>query len=242
VILVIDARGMTRGVAPLILGYQRFDRDVRIAGAILNNLGGSRHEAKLRAVIEHYTDVRCWGRSLRPAPRHRRAPARADAEQRGRRHRRAGRHDRRDRRGRSISPACCRSPPTRRRWVLPAKRWPTPFPGGEVGRRIGIAQDRAFGFYYADDLDALRAAGATLVAFDTLNDAVLPDVDGLFIGGGFRRTSPPTGGERAAARDDPHRDRAGLPVYAECGGLMYLAARWSATALVRDGRALPRTS
>jgi cobyrinic acid a,c-diamide synthase len=57
VILVIDARGMTRGVAPLILGYQAFDRDIRIAGVILNQLGGARHESKLRAVIEHYTDV-----------------------------------------------------------------------------------------------------------------------------------------------------------------------------------------
>ncbi|MGB0127077.1 MAG: AAA family ATPase, partial [Rhodocyclaceae bacterium] len=57
VILVLDARGMTRGIAPLILGYQAFDRDVNIAGVVLNRLGGSRHEAKLRAVIEHYTDV-----------------------------------------------------------------------------------------------------------------------------------------------------------------------------------------
>src|SRR5574340_618496 len=61
VVLVIDARGMTRGVAPLILGYQAFDRDIRIAGVILNNLGGSRHESKLRAVIEHYTDVPVLG-------------------------------------------------------------------------------------------------------------------------------------------------------------------------------------
>lgn len=57
VVLVLDARGMTRGVAPLILGYQAFDEDIRIGGVILNRLGGSRHEAKLRRVIEHYTDV-----------------------------------------------------------------------------------------------------------------------------------------------------------------------------------------
>ena len=57
VVLVIDARGMTRGIAPLILGYQAFDRNINIAGVILNNLGGTRHEGKLRAVIEHYTDV-----------------------------------------------------------------------------------------------------------------------------------------------------------------------------------------
>ena len=61
VLLVIDARGMTRGIAPLILGYQAFDKNLRIAGVILNRLGGSRHEAKLRAVIEHYTDVPVLG-------------------------------------------------------------------------------------------------------------------------------------------------------------------------------------
>ena len=61
VVLVLDARGMTRGIAPLILGYQAFDRNIRIAGVILNRLGGTRHEAKLRAVIEHYTDVLVLG-------------------------------------------------------------------------------------------------------------------------------------------------------------------------------------
>ena len=61
VVLVIDARGMTRGIAPLILGYQAFDKNIRIAGVILNQLGGTRHEAKLRAVIQHYTGVPVLG-------------------------------------------------------------------------------------------------------------------------------------------------------------------------------------
>jgi cobyrinic acid a,c-diamide synthase len=90
--------------------------------------------------------------------------------------------------------------------------------------RIGIAQDRAFGFYYADDLDALGAAGATLVGFDTLADTHLPDVDALLIGGGFPENFARELEANAALRD---RIRAaidaGLPVYAECGGLMYLA-------------------
>ena len=61
VVLVLDARGMTRGIAPLILGYQAFERSIDIAGVILSRVGGARHEAKLRAVIEHYTDVPVLG-------------------------------------------------------------------------------------------------------------------------------------------------------------------------------------
>ncbi|MDH5750482.1 MAG: cobyrinate a,c-diamide synthase, partial [Rhodospirillales bacterium] len=61
VILILDARGMTRGIAPLILGYQAFEANVNIAGVILNRIGGTRHEEKLRAIIEHYTDVSVIG-------------------------------------------------------------------------------------------------------------------------------------------------------------------------------------
>ena len=61
VVLVLDTRGVIRGVAPLLLGYQAFDPHVKIAGVILNHVGGSRHEAKLRAVVEHYTDIPVLG-------------------------------------------------------------------------------------------------------------------------------------------------------------------------------------
>jgi len=90
--------------------------------------------------------------------------------------------------------------------------------------RIGIARDAAFGFYYPGDLDALRSAGAELVSFDALHAEHLPPVDGLFIGGGF----PETHMEALAANTSLRRElhdaiEAGLPAYAECGGLMYLA-------------------
>ncbi len=61
VILVLDARGMTRGIAPLVLGYQAFDREINITGVILNQVGGSRHEGKLVSILEHYTDVNIIG-------------------------------------------------------------------------------------------------------------------------------------------------------------------------------------
>jgi len=68
VVLVVDARGMTRGVAPLVLGYRAFDRELAFAGVILNNVGGARHEAKLRMVLEEYTDVPVLG-ALQHDPR-----------------------------------------------------------------------------------------------------------------------------------------------------------------------------
>ncbi len=89
---------------------------------------------------------------------------------------------------------------------------------------IGIAQDAAFGFYYADDLAAFADHGARLVPFDTLNDRALPAVDGLYIGGGFPEIhAEALSANRAMRAAVKGFVAAGGPVYAECGGLMYLA-------------------
>jgi cobyrinic acid a,c-diamide synthase len=90
--------------------------------------------------------------------------------------------------------------------------------------RIGVAHDRAFGFYYADDFDAMRADGAEVIPFDATRDQQLPEVDALFIGGGFpemlaAELSANTGMRKAIA----NAIQSGMPVYAECGGLMYLS-------------------
>jgi cobyrinic acid a,c-diamide synthase len=223
VVLVIDARGMTRGIAPLILGYQAFDPNIRIAGVILNQLGGTRHEAKLRAVIEHYTDLPVLGaiqhdegmaiaeRHLGLVPSNETEAARATVN------RIAQRVAAQVELGRLV--AVAREAPPLAAAAAPAP--PAP-PGAPV--RIGIARDAAFGFYYPGDMDALRAAGAELVAFDALQDRRLPAVDGLFIGGGFPETHMDALAANAALRADVRRAiEDGLPAYAECGGLMYLA-------------------
>lgn len=233
VVLVIDARGMTRGIAPLILGYQAFDRDLRIAGVILNQLGGSRHEAKLRLVIEHYTDVPVLGAvhqdpRLAIAERHLGLIPSNEAGDAARRVAEIAAAIARQVDVDAVL-ALARSAPR-----LPSVAVaPPPPPAPDADIRIGVAQDRAFGFYYADDFDALRAAGATLVRFDTLTDAHLPSVDALFIGGGFPELHARELEANVALRG---RIRsaidAGLPVYAECGGLMYLAR-----SLAQDGHA-----
>jgi len=222
VVLVLDARGMTRGIAPLILGNQAFDPDVRIAGVILNQLGGNRHEAKLRAVIQHYTDVPVLGgvhrnREMEITERHLGLiPSNEESSSM----RRIGQirniiNDHVDIDGLlSVSgqaPLDFEPPPVRQA-----------VSGERV--RIGIARDAAFGFYYPDDLEALEQSGAELVTINTLKDRDLPEIEGLFIGGGFPETHMEALQANTALR---HRIRDaignGMPAYAECGGLMYLS-------------------
>jgi len=226
IVLVIDARGMTRGIAPLILGYQAFDQNIHIAGLILNKLGGSRHESKLRAVIEHYTDMPVIGAvhhdaRLEIVERHLGLVPSNEAEAALRRTEEIG--------------ALISAQVNLDQFLLIGAKAPpleasafTPIIAEEAAQvvskvRIGLVRDRAFGFYYADDLEALVAAGADLVTIDALHDTHLPQIDGLFIGGGFPELLMDGLEANTAFRAEIRRAiEAGLPVYAECGGLMYL--------------------
>jgi len=100
-----------------------------------------------------------------------------------------------------------------------------PVKKSNVSCRIAVARDAAFGFYYASDINAMRDAGAEIVEFDTINDTSLPDnIDGLFIGGGFPESSMQQLEDNVSMRNSIHDAiEAGLPTYAECGGMMYLS-------------------
>ncbi|WP_018232030.1 cobyrinate a,c-diamide synthase [Thioalkalivibrio thiocyanodenitrificans] len=227
VVLVVDCRGVTRGIAPLLLGYQAFDREISIDGVILNRVGGARHESKLRAVVEHYTDVPVLGAlqenpelqiverhlGLVPSNEHDDADIQIDRLAEAV----AGQVDL----DRIIGLGTDRSPPQA---TVAAQISPS---GARV--RIAVARDTAFAFYYHTDLEALESAGAELRFFDTMKDARIPDADALFIGGGF-----PESHLEALESNRPMRRailqaiEAGMPAYAECGGLMYLSRsiRW----------------
>jgi len=242
VVLVIDARGMTRGVAPLILGYQAFDRNVRIAGVILNQLGGSRHESKLRAVIEHYTDIPVLGaiannpqlalveRHLGLMPNHELDDAAVRVRAMGELIAQQVDLSRiREVAASNVKTVASPRPTTASQRVVPLADMHGN-PSAQSSVRIGVARDKAFGFYYPDDLHALEKAGAIIVPVDTLHDTRLPELDGLFIGGGFPEMFMPQLQANAAMRNSIHSAiDADLPVYAECGGLMYLSRtlRWN---------------
>ena len=226
VILVVDASGITRGIAPLLMGYRLFDPDVNIQGVILNKVLGPRHEDKLVKAIERYTDLEVLGAVKRsehlsvnerhigliPSNEHPHARGRIDLL------------------ARTVEEqvdidrllAIASTAP-----ALPASAnaAPNALPDGhKMDVCIAVAKDAAFGFYYADDLEALKRAGARIVYFNALKDVYLPTCDGLFLGGGF----PETQMDKLSA-NQTLRGRikaaieAGLPTYAECGGLMYLS-------------------
>ncbi len=224
VILVIDAKGMARSIAPLILGYQAFDPQLNIAGVILNKVGGSRHEANLRRVIEYHTDLAVVG-AVHKDPR-------LIIEERHLGLMPSNEADRAKEKIASLGHAVASQVNLDKILEIAASATP-PVVVEPVQEsistniepvRIGYTRDQAFGFYYPGDLQALRDNGAELVPIDTLNDQALPDVDGLFLGGGF----PETAMQELEANSSLRREILDFiendgPVYAECGGLMYLA-------------------
>lgn len=226
VVLVIDASGITRGVAPLVLGCQMFDPAVAIRGVILNRVASPRQERKLRAALERYTDIAILGavgrdRSLVVEERHLGLTTPAEMMARDEviaRWRRALEQGVDLDRMQEIARQAVQTPISADEMSIDRRD----AQAGDV--RIAVARDAAFGFYYADDLEMLARTGAELVFFDALHDARLPQADGLFIGGGFPERQmaklAANDGMRAQIRSAAEN---GLPIYAECGGLMYLA-------------------
>ncbi|MGM0554013.1 MAG: cobyrinate a,c-diamide synthase [Pseudomonadota bacterium] len=226
VVLVVDCRGMTRGIAPLLLGYQAFDPEVRIAGVILNRVGGARHESKLRAAVSRYTDLPVLGAvhedpSLRISERHLGLTPSNELDDADQQIRQLASTI-----GAQVDlDALLRIASTA--GLAPAASPPAQPAGQPV--RIAVARDAAFGFYYSTDLEALEAAGARLRFFDSLHDSAPPEADALLIGGGFPETQlEALTANRSMRQAILEAIEAGMPTYAECGGLMYLSRsiRW----------------
>jgi cobyrinic acid a,c-diamide synthase len=225
VVLVLDATKATRTVAALVLGCQHLDPEVKIAGVILNQVAGKRHERVLRGAIEQYCGVPVLGvvpkqagdffperhMGLIPPQEHDRI-----SEAMGFAAKMAA--DCLDLQG--LLQVAQQAQPLglatalKEVVTITADRKPV----------IGVLRDAAFQFYYPDNLEALAKKGAVLVEISALTDRCLPALDGLYIGGGFPETHL-----EALTNNDLFRDslrlavEGGLPVYAECGGLMYLS-------------------
>ncbi|MBE3581142.1 MAG: cobyrinate a,c-diamide synthase [Thermoanaerobacteraceae bacterium] len=224
VLLVVDTTRMTRSVAALVRGFQDFDSRLRLSGVILNRVARPRHENMLRRAIEEYTDLPVLG--ALPKDDAYLIPDRhlglIPAAERGDLHRALE----------ATRAAVEGAVDVDRIWDIARTARPVPGEGvpaysaPQRGVSLGVIKDRVFHFYYPENLEALVGAGTRLVLVDSLKDSCLPAVDGLYIGGGFPEVFAAELEANAALRRSIRRAaEEGLPIYAECGGLIYLARR-----------------
>ena len=224
VVLVMDCTKMTRTAAAVLQGVAGFEPGLHLGGVILNRTAGHRHREILRESIEHHTDIPVLGTlpKLDPDP----IPERHMGLISNREH--GGQEEILDGLARVLADNVdlarildlARAAP-----ALPVPQKPLwPEPATSAGVTIGYVRDAALWFYYEENLEALRRAGAALVELSLLDPAPWPEIHGLYLGGGFPETMAGPLAANVAVRE---RVRAlalgGLPVYAECGGFMYLA-------------------
>ncbi|NIA08551.1 MAG: cobyrinate a,c-diamide synthase [Nitrospiraceae bacterium] len=229
VILVLDCSKVTRTAAALVLGCQNLDPELDIEGVILNNVATSRHENIVRKTVERYTGLPVLGALSRmkedPLPMRHLGVTPCDEYPQA--------LEALDRLGKiateSLDIHRLREIAGQKGdWVSEGPYTEELFPCAEKispSQRplVGIIRDEAFQFYYPENLEALERAGAKLIFLDALRDKDLPELDALYVGGGF----PETQAARLSANETLrnrlcHAIYQGLPVYAECGGLMYL--------------------
>jgi len=222
VVLVVNVTKTTRTAAAAVLGCKHLDPDLELAGVILNRVGTLRQEQVIREAIETATGVPVVGaiprlRGADPLPgRHLGLVTAAE-------------HPRRDEAIERAAAVVAEHVDLGRIEAIAAAAQEVElevegiFPG-RARVTIGYFSDQAFSFYYPENLESLETAGARLVAVSPGSDPALPDLDGLYIGGGFPEVHAARLAEnRDFANSVKARVDCGLPVFAECGGLMYLA-------------------
>ena len=221
-VLVVNVTKMTRTAAAAVLGSIHLDPDLNLAGVILNRVGTTRQERVVREAIETATGVPVVGaiprlRGEDPLPgRHLGLVTAVE-------------HPRRDEAIARAASAVAEYVDLEAIEDLAAQApgvelEVSDVPPGRARVTIGYFSDPAFSFYYPENLEALEAAGARLVAVSPSDDSALPELDGLYIGGGFPEVhAARLADNRGFAQSVRSRVETGLPVYAECGGLMYLA-------------------
>ena len=231
VILCIDCTKSTRTIAAVILGCIHFDVNIEIKGVILNRVAGARHESILTRSIEHHTGVSVLGSipklnrqnfperhmGLIPTPEHKWAAdsIAAAAEM-------AAKYIDLEKIAQTALDAP-NLPPGGSAEEISEKKVTDPASDLKINPRIGIMKDSAFQFYYQENIDALISEGAELIYTSPLSDKTIPDIDALYIGGGFPETHAKELSENISYKEELKAlAEKGLPIYAECGGLMYL--------------------
>ena len=238
VILVVSPVKVTATAAAAVLGCRQLAPEVNIAGVVLNKVAGERHRRVVTRAIEDNAGVPVLGaiprvtgtmltsRHLGLVPPAEQGPSESLRETFARLLREHCDLEKIWSIARMAEPLAppMDAPPVVQRTAGPKES--AADPADESPVRIGYFSDSAFTFYYPENLEALEQAGARLVAISALSDEHLPEIDALYIGGGFPEThTEQLASNRALQAEVKARATADLPIYAECGGLMYLAEK-----------------
>ena len=220
IVLVVDASKGARSIAAIILGFLHFDRKLQIRAIILNKVAGERHAKYIIDALADKVKVPVIGvlhRNSKVQMQERHLGLVPALELK------AAKNDMISRTARYISESLdldkilnlCSST------VLMDAHFSPPRP---TIARIAVALDESFNFYYEDNLAALKRSGANLVFFSPVKDEKLPDdVHGLILGGGFPEVlADKLEGNKSMVRSIRRAVNEGMPIYGECGGLMYL--------------------
>ena len=225
VLLVVDATKVTRTAAAFVAGCRALDPELRIAGVVLNRIGGPRHAREITRAIASATGIpvlaaipRLDGEDLLPDRHLGLVPPEEHA-------RRSRVTDRLAEVMAEYADLSTLSECARAAGPFPSALLPPAAPVGVGGRvKVVVFRDPAFTFYYPENLEALAAAGAEIVTVSALTDPALPEADLLYLGGGFPEThAEALAGNPSMLRSVHEAAKEGLPIYAECGGLVYLS-------------------
>ena len=221
VLLVVDASSMARSVAALVKGFEIFDGKVRYAGVVFNRVGSKHHLSLLKEAVGHYCDTPCLGGLIRDErlamPERHLGLVTSDEAALSR--------ERLDYLAGIIEENLNLDELIRICRISVPDSVGERFVKAEKKVRIAVARDAAFCFYYPDNLELLERSGAELVFFSPLKDVKVPEgCHGIYIGGGYPEVFAKALAENETMRVSVrHAGEKGCPIYAECGGLMYLS-------------------
>ena len=223
VILVVNAKGISTSIAAEVLGFVNFDKNVNIAGVILNNVSGEKLYLSLKQAVEEYTGIECLGyipkdENIGVESRHlglKQAFEVEDSAERKEFLRNTGRKYLNLKRIYEIAESS-----EEYNIKNPAEGLKNIF----KGKRAAVARDKAFSFYYESNFDIMRYAGLELVEFSPVHDSKVPgNVDFIYLGGGYPELYAKELAENTEMKKSiTEAHEAGIPIYAECGGFIYL--------------------
>jgi cobyrinic acid a,c-diamide synthase len=225
-ILVVDAHAVGRSVAAQVLGFSRMARGFEIKGVILNRIGSERHFLLCKEAIEHETSISVIGhlrfdKELELPSRH--LGLHSATKEVDDKIQMISKFVEESTDLDSIRSIATEAPEVNLMDVNDGENDQLRSEPASNGIRIGVALDESFSFYYEDNLDELRRLGANIRFFSPIHDRELPEVDLIYIGGGYPEINAELLEKNNSMRHEIHKSfEDGMPIYAECGGLMYL--------------------